>query len=107
MPKKISKNGLTINISKVKKLSKKERNKVYINALNYYYDNKSEIGDSGLCKLFKRVGVNIYWCTPALDKTEAKEHPLPEVLNFIYAIYPNLNWKERELILMFCIEMTK
>lgn len=62
----------------------------------------------GLCYVIGEVyGRPIYWCTPALNEYEEKNHPFPELLLFIYKVYPNLNWKERKIILEFCAEITK
>jgi hypothetical protein len=85
----------------MKKLSKKERHDIYISALNLTKIHKHE-SVTGMCALFsRRLNVNVYY-----DYKRDKPN-FPEFSSFITEEYPDLNWNERELILMFCIEMTR
>ena len=89
----------------MRKLSKKERHEVYKKALELVdYNYIQEHYATGLCYLFSNyLNVNIYY---QYRINESNYDIMPELNLFIIEDYPSINWNDRRLILMFCIEMT-
>ena len=88
----------------MEKLTTEQRNNVYKKALNAslkpLYDE-----NLGLCALIKwECSIDTYLYYKLSDDDD--RIILPELKLFINTLFPKLNWEERQLILMFCIEMT-
>ena len=89
----------------MKKLTKKQRHDIYKEALLISYDKSYPYFFNGLCHLFKdKFKIDVYY---QYDIKEYNYDIMPELNLFIAEEYPILNWDDRRLILMFCIEMTR
>lgn len=99
------------------KYTKRQRHEIYKKAL--YLANRGKFTESGLCKLFNEgCRVNSpYRCKDTgyiytshvhgQFDLEEEDSILPELWLFIDVLFPALDWQERKIILLFCIEMTR